>query len=149
MNEQTIVEKKRGGPPRGAGGAKTMRRFTVDEKLKAIRLHLEEGFSLSLVCEELGVSKSSLDHWLQAYRLGGEAGLQPRLPDRLPAPITEKIIELKQQNPTFGIKRISQVLRRCFFLPASPETVRQRLITIRQNQKPNVSTTFTKFWSHN
>ena len=108
-----------------------MRRFTVDEKLKAIRLHLEEGFSLSLVCEELGVSKSSLDHWLQAYRLGGEAGLQPRLPgrrpDRLPAPITEKIIELKQQNPTFGIKRISQVLRRCFFLPASPETVRQRL----------------------
>jgi transposase InsO family protein len=25
----------------------------------------------------------------------------------------------------------------------------QRLITIRQNQKPNVSTTFTKFWSHN
>ena len=45
----------------------------------------------------------------------------------MPAPITEKIVELKQQNPTFGIKRISQVLRRVFFLPASPETVRQRL----------------------
>jgi transposase InsO family protein len=34
---------------------------------------------------------------------------------------------LKKENPTFGIKRISQVLRRCFFLPASPYTVRQRL----------------------
>src|SRR5580700_3807632 len=103
MNEQTVVEKKKGGPPRGAGGAKKMRRFTVHEKLKAVRLHLEEGFSLSLVCEELAVSKSSVEHWLQAYRLAGEAGLQPRppgpRPDRLPAPITEKTVELKQQNP--------------------------------------------------
>lgn len=84
-----------------------------------------------MVSEELNVSKSSLGLWLQAYRLGGEAGLQPGVPgprpDRLPGPITDKIIELKQENPTFGVKRISQLLRRCLFLPASPETVRQRL----------------------
>ena len=108
-----------------------MRRFTPDEKLKAVRLYLEEGFSQALVCAELGISNSRLEHWLQAYRLGGEAGLQPvsvrRRQARLPAPITEQIIELKQANPAFGIKRISQLLRRCFFLPASPETVRQRL----------------------
>jgi len=131
MNEQTVVEKKRNSPPRGAGGAKKMRRYTAAEKLRAVRLHLEEGFSMALVAEELNVSKSSVDHWLGAYRLGGEAGLEPKQKHsrqpRLPAAITEKIVELKQQNPTFGIKRISQVLRRCFFLPASPETVRQRL----------------------
>jgi len=131
MNEEVVVEKKRNSPPRGAGGAKTQRRFTVDEKLKAIRLHLEEGFSLALVSQELNVSKSSLGLWLEAYRLGGEAGLQPGIPGprkhRLPEPITEKIVEIKQQNPAFGIKRISQLLRRWFFLPASPETVRQRL----------------------
>jgi hypothetical protein len=46
---------------------------------------------------------------------------------KLPVPISDKIIELKQQNPTFGIKRISQLLRRWVFLPASPETVRQHL----------------------
>ena len=45
----------------------------------------------------------------------------------MPAPITDKHIELKPEHPTFGIKRISQILRRCFFLPSSPETVRQRL----------------------
>src|ERR1700739_1822167 len=131
MNEQTLVEKQRNGPPRGAGGGRKRGSFTVADKLKAVRLHLEEGFSQSSVCEELGVSKSSLGLWLQSYRLGGEAGLEPRLPGKrrpkLPAPITEKIVELKQENPTFGIKRISQVLRRCFFLPASPETVRQHL----------------------
>ena len=131
MNEEVKVEKKRNSPPRGAGGAKKMRRFTPAERLKAVRLYLEEGFSRTLVCQELGASDCSLDKWLQAYRLAGEAGLQdrpsgPRRP-RLPAPITEKIVELKKENPAFGIKRISQLLRRCFFLPASPETVRQRL----------------------
>jgi hypothetical protein len=51
-------------------------------------------------------------------------------------PITGKIIELKQQNPTFGIKRISQVLRRVFFLPASPETVRQKLHAVELMSAP-------------
>ena len=133
MNEEVVAEKKRNSPPRGAGGGKKMRRFTAAEKLKAIRLHLEEGFSMALICQELNVSKSSLGLWLQAYRLGGEAGLQPGVPGprqvRLPAPITDKIIDLKRENPTFGVKRISQLLRRWFFLPASPETVRQRLHT--------------------
>lgn len=131
MNEEVIVEKKRNSPPRGAGGAKNMRRYTEAEKLKAVRLHLEEGFTMALVCQELDVSKASLVLWLRAYRQNGEAGLQcpyaGKRAAKLPAPITDKIIELKRQNPTFGIKRISQILRRCFFLPASPETVRQRL----------------------
>ena len=104
MNEEVIVEKKRNSPPRGAGGAKKMRRFTPDEKLKAVRLFVEEGFTLTLVCAETGVSKSSLEHWLKAYRLGGEAGLQPvvvrRRQAKLPAPITDKLIELKQANPS-------------------------------------------------
>jgi transposase InsO family protein len=131
MNEDVIVEKKRNSPPRGARGDGTRKRFTADEKLRAIRLHLEEGFSQALVCQELNVSKSSLGLWLQAYRLGGEAGLLPGVPGprrgRLPAPITDKIVDLKQENPAFGVKRISQLLRRWFFLPASPETVRRHL----------------------
>ena len=76
MNEEVIVEKMRKSPPRGAGGAKKMRRYTAAEKLKAVRLHLEEGFTQGLVCQELGVCKSTLVMWLQAYRLDGEAGLQ-------------------------------------------------------------------------
>jgi transposase InsO family protein len=131
MNEEVKVEKKRNSPPRGADGAKKSRRYTVAEKLKAVRLCLEEGFTMALVCRELDVSKASLVLWLRAYRKDGESGLQNpyagKRAARLPAPITDKIIELKRQNPAFGIKRISQILRRCFFLPASPETVRQRL----------------------
>ena len=56
MNEQTIVGKKRNSPPRGAGGAKKVRRYTAAEKLRAVRLHLEEGFSQQHVCDELGMA---------------------------------------------------------------------------------------------
>jgi len=103
----------------------------VAEKLRAVRLHREEGFSQALVCQELGISKSILGLWLQQYRLAGEAGLQPtgrggRRP-KLPPAITDKIRELKGEHPTFGIKRIAQWLRRWFCLPASPETVRRHL----------------------
>lgn len=130
MNEQTVVEKKKNSPPRGAG-AKKARRYTLDEKLRAVRLRLEEGFSLKEISSEMGMAVSCLSLWVNKYRQFGEVGLQPangaKREPKLPAPITDKIVELKQQNPTFGIKRISQVLRRCFFLPASPETVRQHL----------------------
>lgn len=131
MEQNEVAKKRETRPPRGSRAPKTRRRYTVGEKLKAVRLYLEEGFSQSLVCQELGVSKSILGLWLQQYRLGGEAGLQPverrSRQSKLPEPIANKIIELKRQNPAFGIKRISQLLRRWFFLPASPETVRQRL----------------------
>lgn len=131
MKEKTVVEKKRNSPPRGAGGAKKARRYTPDEKLKAVRLRLEEGFSVQDVCGEMGMAVSCLHNWIRRYQACGEAGLQKaeggKRAAKLPAPITEKIVELKQQNPGFGIKRISQLLRRCFFLPASPETVRRHL----------------------
>lgn len=93
-------------------------------------MRLEEGFSVQDVCGEMGMAVSCLHTWIRQYQQFGEAGLQVAAGKRrakLPAPITEKIIELKQQIPSFGIKRISQLLRRCFFLPASPETVRQHL----------------------
>ena len=94
-------------------------------------MRLEEGFSVQDVCGEMGMAVSCLHNWIHRYQKFGEVGLQrtessKRAP-KLPAPITEKIVELKQQNPGFGIKRISQLLRRCFFLPASPETVRRHL----------------------
>ena len=132
MNDEGRVEKKRNSPPRGAGGRKKSReRYSPQLRLRAVKLHLEEGFSQRLVCEELGMSKSILGLWLHQYRLAGEAGLQPReglaRPAKLPAAVTQKILELKTQNPAFGIKRIAQLLRRWFWLPGSAETVRTRL----------------------
>lgn len=135
MSEETVVEKKRrknNNPPRGVrGAAKSARRYPPELRIKAVRLRLEEGFSLADICQEMGMAISCLTRWIQLYQQFGEAGLQnktgsPREP-RLPEPIKNKIVELKEQHPSFGVKRISQLLRRWFFLPASAETVRQHL----------------------
>ena len=135
MNEQIVVQKKRKknlSPPRGAGRAKKSRpSYSPADKLKAVRLRLEEGFSIEDVCAELGMAHSCLSRWVNLYRQFGEAGLQPaptsKRPPKLPEPIRHRIIELKRKHPESGIKKISQLLRRWFFLPASPETVRQHL----------------------
>jgi transposase InsO family protein len=79
---------------------------------------------------------STFSGWLKKYREQGEEGLRFLLPlggggskkrSRLPGPVVEKILELKRQNPWWGIKRIAQALRRMFFLQASAESVRTRL----------------------
>lgn len=131
MTEPTVAAKRTPSPPRGARAAQNRRRYTAAEKLKAVRLYQDEGFSLALVGQELHIGKGSVALWVKAYRLAGEAGLTPAFPaerrPKLPPAISEKIRELKTEHPTFGIKRISQLLRRWFFLPASPETVRRHL----------------------
>ena len=128
METKESVEKRKVREPRTG---KKRHRYRFDQKLKAVRLVLQEGFSHELVCQETGVSTSALSAWLRDYRANGEAGLQgqaaPRPGRRLPAAITEKIIQLKRANRWYGVKRIANTLRRLFFLPASPETVRRRL----------------------
>ncbi len=128
METKELVEKKQ-ARQRRAGEKR--RRYRFEEKLKAVRLVTQEGFSHELVCKEVGVGTSTLAVWLREYRAKGEAGLQgqtaPRPGRRLPAAITEKIVEIKRANRWFGVKRIADTMRRLFLLPASPETVRKRL----------------------
>ena len=132
MNENEPVAKKRQtpSPPRGGPPKQSVRRPVAD-RLKAVKLHLEEGFSQALVGEEMGVSLACVTKWVARYRAAGEEGLKDRdgrgSAQKLPAAVREKIMELKQEEPSRGVKKISQMLRRIFFLPGSAETVRQTL----------------------
>ena len=74
MDEKKSVEKalKRGSPT-----GTRRKRYTFEEKLRAVKLHLEEGFKAELVSVETGVSTSSLGAWLARYRKEGEIGLRP------------------------------------------------------------------------
>jgi transposase InsO family protein len=133
MNDNEPVAKKQHNPsaPRGGSRQKIVRR-TFDERLRAVKLHLQEGFTITLVAQEMGVSAAAVDKWLQNYRRHGEEGLKDHRPGRqparrLPEPVRDQIIALKKEDPSRGIKRISQLLKRVFFLKASSETVRQTL----------------------
>lgn len=115
-------------------------RYTFEERLRAVRLHLQEGFPQPLVCQETGVSSSTLAVWVRDYRKEGEGGLRrkpsPQQGRRLAPAIVEKIIALKKANRWFGVKRIADALRRWSWLEASPETVRKTLHAANLMDRP-------------
>ena len=121
---------------REKGRVKAARRhpgmYTLEFRLRAVKLHLEEGLAAEQVCEETGISSSTLRTWLERYQAGGEPALKPRNTgskgrQQIAPEVKAEIIAQKQLNPTFGVKRISQFLQRMLHLPGSPETVRETL----------------------
>src|SRR5512136_916712 len=108
------------------------KRYGFELKLRCVKLRLEEGLPVSLLSKEVGCSKDVIGRWVKAYQERGEAGLRNRIVSerrrrKLPGPVREKIVEIKKHDPLFGVKRISHLLKRVFFLSASPETVRRTL----------------------
>src|SRR3974377_1464863 len=79
MHENEPIEKKRNtsSPPRG-GPPKKIYRRSFDERLRAVKLHLEEGFTQELVAQEMGVSMAGVNKWVRIYRREGEQGLKDK-----------------------------------------------------------------------
>ena len=101
-------------------------RYKPDFRFKVVKKYLEEGIPSAVLCKECGISDGTLCNWTKAYRREGFAELEGRPGGSwkkvTPVPDREKIVAIKKANPFFGIKRISQLLKRTFFLSASPET---------------------------
>ena len=108
------------------------RSYTYEFRLKCVRLCLEENYPRAFVAEQSDVSVKTLAAWIKRYNENGESGLKDKPRSKagraqVHAEVKEKIIELKKDYPIFGVKKISDILKRIFFLKASPETVRQTL----------------------
>jgi transposase InsO family protein len=113
-------------------GSRFGKRYGFELKLRCVKLRVEEGLPVSLLSKELGVSKDVVYRWVKAYQERGEAGLRNAFRSsgsrrKLPGPVRKKIVEIKKREPFFGVQRISHLLKRVFFLSASPETVRRTL----------------------
>jgi transposase InsO family protein len=141
---EEVRRKKRGKESRFG------KRYGFELKLRCVKLRLEEGLPVSLLSKEVGVSKDVVYRWVKAYQERGEAGLRNPVRSsgsrrKLPGPVREKIIEIKKREPFFGVQRISHLLKRVFFLSASPETVRRTLqeesliVPSRKKHSSNIS----------
>ena len=74
-------------------GKKGMRDYPLSIKLKAVRLHLEEGMITREVCEKLGITnKTQLENWCRKYKEFGEIGLAEKKRGR---PRKDELIEPK------------------------------------------------------
>ena len=105
--------------------------YPFELKLRAVRLHFEEGYSFKFIAEQVGAHASTIGGWAKIYEEEGEAGLKPkykgRVRPKVPPEVKEKIVEIKKDYPIFGVQKISDLLKRIFFMKASPETVRKTL----------------------
>jgi len=152
MNEQEAKEKhptktrrrkkKRTGP------------YPFEFRLRTVRMHLEEGYPASLITGEMGISTETLHQWTKRYQQYGEAGLR-RLSSgskraRLSIRVKDKILQLKRSNPGFGSRRIADILKRFFLMPASTATVHATLshaqLTTKQQQKPKTNPATPRFF---
>src|SRR5512139_3248365 len=131
------------------------KRYGFEFKLRCVKLQLEEGLPFSLLSKEVGASADSIRCWAKAYQERGEAGLRDQgrssgSRQKLPVPVRAKIVEIKKQKPFFGVKRISHLLKRVFFLSASPETVRRTLraesLIVPSKKKPQRNITRPRFF---
>ena len=105
--------------------------YPVEFRLRVVRLYLEEGYSVSLLSEEFGISTHSVRRWVAAYRRSGVAGLEPK-----PRPggktsvtpeVRQRMVTVKKAHPEYGPRRIADVLKRFFLIPTSPSTVHKTL----------------------
>lgn len=129
MEEQSVQKKQsnktrrrrsqRGGP------------YPFEFRLEAVKKYVEEGYPAALIAAEMAISGETLHTWTKRYRQYGEEGLRDlrnhSKRSLLPGRVKEKILELKKSNPGFGSRRISDVLKRFFLMPASSATVHTTL----------------------
>lgn len=135
-------KKKRTGP------------YPFEFRLRTVRMHLEEGYPASLITGEMGISTETLHQWTKRYQQYGEAGLR-RLSSgskraRLSIRVKDKILQLKRSNPGFGSRRIADILKRFFLMPASSTTVHatlsQEQLTTKQQQKSKTNPATPRFF---
>lgn len=108
------------------------KKYSDKLRMKAVKLHLEEGVDEELICREFEINPYTFGDWVGKYKKMGEAALINRTGKcqgkaKMPSLVKEKIVEVKKENPPFGIQRISDMLGRFFNMRASPETVRKTL----------------------
>ena len=61
----------------GCTKGKSHRKWTKEEKLKIIHLHLEEHISIRKIEKEYGIDHSLVSHWVKIYLEDGENALEP------------------------------------------------------------------------
>jgi transposase InsO family protein len=128
-----MLKKRRHYKPRQSALKGRQRHFyPVDYKLKAVKMHLEDGTSQDIIARQMGVAQSSMVRWVSLYRSGGVAALarknsRKKSSGKMPAAVKERIVAMKRAEPHDGTHRISDLLKRMFFMKASHETVRRVL----------------------
>jgi transposase InsO family protein len=115
----------------------------VEEKKMILDAWKNKTETADVFCQRQGVPKFTVYKWLKRYRQYGLKGLENRTsgPRKKSAAVKTAIIEMKQDKPGLGIRKIRDFLARLKLIKISHETVRRTLkkegLIEHKRPKPN------------
>lgn len=109
-------------------------RYSAADKIKVVKLFVEEGHQAKQLAKEFRIGESSLASWIKAYKehgvkafIGSPTADQLKNVGRVKGFLADQIIDHKAAHPSHGALRITQVFRRLLGLPVTVHQVRQTL----------------------
>ncbi len=87
---------------------KTCPRYPHERKLQAVKLPLEEEYSLNILSEELGPCKDTIAKWVQYYLMGGGEALKP-----VECPLVPQTATSALKNTCHGAYREENLVAQC------------------------------------
>ena len=91
-------------------------KLTIREKLMLLEM-ADFGNNVSAVCRYMGVSRKTFYQIKKVFEEGGVEALAPKLrrspslKNRISEDVEDAVLKLSQENPTFGKKKISRILK--------------------------------------
>lgn len=91
---------------------------TMSQRLEFVRLALHEDANMSELCHRFGISRKTGYKWLNKYQQHGKEALmdqsrRPHIsPNRTPAEIEELVLQVRDEHPVWGGRKINSLLLR-------------------------------------
>lgn len=124
-------KKRRRGRPKNKNKSGPLKVYSKDEKLKLLREFGKVGAPITMFCKWYGVSVGTFKSWQDKLKTQGEDGLEDnrtgRIPQEVPEAVKQEIINIKMQNPGFGVKKIGDLLARNKFVKIGRDKVEKVL----------------------
>jgi transposase InsO family protein len=101
---------------------------TLQQRKELVERCLEGRDSIAALCREYGVSRQTGYKWLRRFESGSESALEDlsRAPQRLaramPEEVAERILQLRQQHPRWGPRKLRRLLEQADGSVAWPVT---------------------------
>jgi transposase len=149
------MKKEKGRRGGGQRRPRTAPPYPTEFRLKVVRLFMEEDYSAPLLSYEFGISAYSVHRWARVYRELGEAGLaapavRSSTREGLAPHVKAKIVAIRREQPRFGARRISALLKRFFLVGASPTTVHKIIagegLVEKRREKPQRNPSKPRFF---
>lgn len=113
----------------------------LSQRILLCKLALEGKISLSQLAKDFHVSRKTATKWVTRYQAEGEAGLldhsrKPKhAPKQIPLETVSALLELKQQYPAWGARKLQVLLKQQLEEETPSSTSIHRLL--QQHQKTN------------